>query len=257
MAAESEGLARRFGVRPQGSQLEILAKLAARFGGLVAALLDRADDEVRIGEALVGDQRQVRQLRRLIDAIRRQCGFGAHREVAGGLDHRRHGRFGGVAALRRAVKPAGDDQRDQRGTTGHQVGTLAPRHRRAGIVARHRPRLGQPARDGLFAVLQPVERRVRKAHLLLRCRRRHLVVSHGSAGRRLCLCRGRGLGRGHHARITGAGSLFGSGRGRRLRRVCGGPGRSRRSRFRRRPGDGRVDVRGRRGARRSRRVRRC
>ena len=89
-----------------------------------------------------------------------------------------------------------------------QHGAAAPGHRRARVVARHRAGLGQPARDGLLPVLQPVKRGVREAHLLLRRGRGHL-----SAARPPPPAPGRPpapwprLRRGHHAGIAGVAAL--------------------------------------------------
>ena len=76
-------------MRAERRQLEVLAVLVARLGVLVARLLQVADDEVRVGEARVGDQRQVRQIQGLVDLVRGQRGLGAVGQIAGRVRRRR------------------------------------------------------------------------------------------------------------------------------------------------------------------------
>ena len=189
------------GVRPERRQLEVLAKLVARLGGLVARLLDAA--RRRSARRRSAGRRPApgapapapRRSRFAASAASARVG-----QIAGGLDHRRR-----AAPRRRAASaPArrSSRRRSARSSAAPPITSTArlrPATGARGIVARHRAGLGQPARDGLFAVLQPVQRRVRQAHLLLRRRRRHLVVRQAPRRR---LGR-RQLGRGHHARIAG------------------------------------------------------
>ena len=85
-------------MRAERRQLEVLAIFVPGDGDLVARLLHARDDEVRVGEALIRDQRQVRQVQGLVVPVRGQRGLGAVRQIAGGFDD---GRGAAACAARR------------------------------------------------------------------------------------------------------------------------------------------------------------
>ena len=135
------------GVGAERRQLEVLAVFVARVGGWSRACLHVGDDEVRVGEALVGDQRQVRELQRLVDLVRGERGLGAVVRSRAGSTSGRRGRLRGACASgpgrrssrRRSARPG---RRRRRPATAR----CRPGDRGARVVARHRAGLGQPAR---------------------------------------------------------------------------------------------------------------
>ena len=208
--------ARGCGVRPERRQLEILAVLVPRLGGLVARLLARCAT-TKCASAKRGSATSARWASSRASSTLFAASAASARLVRSRAGSTRRPR--GPAAARRfcaldVEHGSGDDQRDEAGAADDQDRALAAR--RPGRVGRswHRSGLGQPAGNRLLAVLQPVQRRVGEAHLLL-------AASPRASRRRPRRWRRRrlGLGGGHDARIAGAGCPFAAGR---LHRGCGG-----------------------------------